>query len=145
VGKVLFGWLADRWSPALLMAVSGGLAAVGPLALEVFVVRGGSSSPLVLWLYAVPYGIGWGGQVPLLPVLVGRCFGPLNFGKIQGLVITAFAVGILLGVPLAGRIFDKTGSYEIAFIFAIAVFLLSGIFSMLVRPDRYRSRWVTGP
>jgi MFS family permease len=144
VGKLLFGWAADRWSATILMATTGFLAAVGPVALELFVVRGGSTSPLVLCLHAVPYGIGFGGQVILLPVLVGRCFGPLNFGKIQGLVMSGFAVGVLVGIPLAGRIFDKTGSYELAIIIAAAVFAVSGVFSLMVRPDKYQSRFTTG-
>jgi len=144
VGKFLFGWAADRWSPTILMAATGFLAAVGPVALELFVVRGGGTNPLVLWLHAVPYGIGFGGQVILLPVLVGRCFGPLNFGKIQGLVMSGFAVGVLVGIPLAGRIFDKTGSYEIAIIIAVAVFAVSGVLSLMVRPDKYVSRFTAG-
>jgi MFS family permease len=144
VGKVLFGWAADRWSPAVLMGICGFLAALGPLALWFFIVSSGSSSTAVLWLHAVPYGIGYGGQIILLPVLVGRCFGPLNFGKIQGLVMSGFAVGILVGIPLAGRIFDKTSSYEIALVLTVVVFVASGVFSLLVRPDRYQAEFVSG-
>jgi MFS family permease len=144
VGKFLFGWAADRWSAPILMAATGFLAAVGPVALELFVVRGDGANPLVLWLHAVPYGIGFGGQVILLPMLVGRCFGPRSFGKIQGLVMSGFAVGVLVGIPLAGRIFDKTGSYEMAIIIAAAVFVVSGVFSLMVRPDKYVSRFTTG-
>jgi len=143
IGKMLFGWLADRFSPAILMALCGGLAAVGPLALNLLIIRGGATDPSVLWLHAVPYGIGFGGQIILLPMLVGRCFGPLNFGKIQGLVMSGFAVGVLVGIPLAGRIFDKSGSYEYAIVVAVAAFVLSGILSLLIRPDRYQSRFVT--
>jgi MFS family permease len=144
VGKLLFGWAADRWSPSILMAITGFLAALGPVALWFFIISMGSTSTTVLWLHAIPYGIGYGGQIILLPVLVGRCFGPLNFGKIQGLVMSGFAVGVLVGIPLAGRIFDKTGSYEIAIIIAAAVFAASGVFSLMVRPAQYQSRFTTG-
>ena len=48
-----------------------------------------------------------------MPVLVGRCFGELHFSKIMGLVMSGFALGILLGIPIAGRIFDRTvGHHE---------------------------------
>ncbi len=144
VGKIIFGWLADRFSPAILMAVCGFLAAIGPLALWLFIVRASGSDTAVLWLHAIPYGIGYGGQIILLPMLVGRCFGPLNFGKIQGLVMSGFAVGILVGIPLAGRLFDKTGSYGIPLVITVVVFLASGVFSALVRPDAYRSEFAAG-
>jgi len=49
-----------------------------------------------------------------------------------------------VGIPLAGRIFDTTGSYENAIIVTIVVFLLSGVLSLLIRPERYQSRFVTG-
>jgi MFS family permease len=144
VGKVLFGWLADRFSPAILSAICGFLAAVGPLALWFFIIQSGSTNPLVLSLHAIPYGIGYGGQIILVPVLVGRCFGPLNFGKIQGLVMLGFAVGIIVGIPWAGGVFDRTASYAIPLIAAAAVFAASGVFSLLVNPNKYTSRFTTG-
>lgn len=142
-GKILFGWLADRTSPAVLMAAAGGLAALGCLVLETVVLRGQVDSALALWLYAVPYGLGYGGQIVLLPVLVGRCFGPLHYAKIQGLIMSGFAVGILVGVPLAGLVFDRTGSYELALIGALTAFVLSGVASLLVRAEAYRDRFAS--
>jgi len=61
-----------------------------------------------------------------------------------GVVMSGFAVGVLVGIPLAGRIFDKTGSYEIAIIIAVAVFAVSGVLSLMVRPDKYVSRFTAG-
>ena len=142
-GKMLFGWLADMMSPAVLMAITGGLAAVGCLVLEMVVLRGQVDSTAALWMYAIPYGLGYGGQIILLPVLVGRCFGPLHYAKIQGLIMSGFAVGILVGVPLAGWVFDSTGSYELALIGALVAFVLSGVASLLVRPNAYRERFAS--
>ncbi|MDB4433457.1 MFS transporter, partial [bacterium] len=86
VGRLLFGWLADHWAPTLLMALSLLLAALGPALVEILFVRLELREANLLWLYAVPFGIGSGGNFVVLPVLVGRCFGELHFSKIMGLV-----------------------------------------------------------
>jgi bacteriorhodopsin len=69
------------------------------------VVRLGLRTTAVLWLYAVPFGIGIGGNAVALPVLVGRCFGVLYFRRIMGFLMSGFALGIIVGIPVAGWIF----------------------------------------
>ena len=39
LGRLLFGWLGDRWHPTLLLAISLMLLALGPAVLEVLFVR----------------------------------------------------------------------------------------------------------
>ena len=60
VGRLSFGLLADRWPPILLMAISLLLAAVGPAVLELFFLHLRLHEVGLLWLYAVPFGIGSG-------------------------------------------------------------------------------------
>jgi len=109
----------------------------------VLIVRAGSRNPNLLWLYAIAYGLGLGGQVIVLPVLASRCFGELHFSKIIGLVMSGFAVGILIGIPVAGWSFDRLGSYEPAFFGCMLVFLLSGVAAFFIRWKRYRSEFAT--
>jgi MFS family permease len=143
-GKVLFGWLADRFPPARLMAFTGLLAAAGPLALELGIVRAGAAGSAVLWLHAVFFGLGYGGQIILLPLLVGRCFGELHFSRLMGLVMSAFAVGVVVGIPVAGWSYDRLGSYEAALVGCIVAFVLSAVASLALRPQRYRALWASG-
>ena len=142
-GRLVFGWLADRSNPALLMAIAGAFLACGPLILAVFVIRLGLAHPSVLWPYAVLFGFGIAGSAVMLPVLVGRCFGELHFSKLQGFVMSGFAVGIVLGIPGAGKIFDSTGSYEVAFLLCIAAFALSSVLAMAVQPSLHQAKFVT--
>ncbi len=78
-----------------------------------------------------------------LHVLAGRCFGERDFSKIMGLIMMGFAFGILLGPTLAGRIFDQTGSYEIAFLICIACALLSVLLALAIRPDALHPEFQT--
>jgi MFS family permease len=97
----------------------------------------------LLWFYAIPFGIGIGGGAVLLPMLVGRCFGELHFSKIMGLVMSGFAVGIIIGIPVAGRIFDVTGSYEwVLILCGFSLFLSAGL-AAVIRPERHRPQFVT--
>jgi MFS family permease len=120
----------------------GLLMACGPAALELFVVRLGLRDVNLLLLHAVPYGIGFGGNVTIAPVLIGRCFGELNFARISGIMGLAYAFCVLVGVPGAGNVFDRTGSYEIVLVAAAIGCLISVGLSLLVQPARYHSEFV---
>lgn len=134
VGRLWFGWLTDRWSPRLLMALSLLLAALGPAFIELLLVRLQLREVNLLWLYAVPYGIGSGANFVILPVLVGRCFGELHFSRIMGLLMSGQALGVIVGIPTAGWVFDTTGSYEWVLIACTIALLLATLLTTLVRP-----------
>jgi len=143
VGRLLFGWLADRWAPTLLMAISLLLAALGPAVLELFFLRLRLHEVSLLWLYAIPFGIGSGGNFVTLPVLVGRCLGELHFSNIMGLLMGGSALGVIVGIPVSGWIFDETGSYEWALIGCLLALLLSTLLTALVRPSRHHGQFVS--
>ncbi len=47
----------------------------------------------------------------LMVKFIGINFGTKAFGQISGYIMTAMMAGSMLGAPLAGVIFDATGSY----------------------------------
>jgi MFS family permease len=143
VGRLFFGWLGDRLKPTLVMGLAALLLAAGPAVLELLIVRLGMRNVNLLWLYAVPYGTGVGGNAVVLPLLVGRCFGELQFSKILGLVMSGFALGIIVGIPLGGRIFDETGSYELVFVFCFVSAVISAVLALLIRLERHHAEFVT--
>ena len=51
-------------------------------------------------------------------------------------------MGVVVGIPLAGSIFDRTGSYEIVIVFAAIGCLISAALALLVRPERYRAEFL---
>jgi len=142
LGNVLAGWLADRMRPQVVLALTGLLMAIGPAALELFTVRLGLREVNLLLLHAIPYGIGFGMNVTIAPVLIGRCFGELNFAKISGIMGLAYAFCVLVGIGGAGVIFDRTGSYEIVLVATAIGCLVSVGLSLLVQPARYHAEFV---
>ena len=143
LGRLLFGWLGDRSAPALLLAISLLLLALGPAVLEVVFVRLGLREVELLWLYAVPFGTGIGANAVIMPVLVGRCFGALEFSKIMGLLMGGFAVGIIAGIPVSGWVYDTTGSYERVLIACAGGLLVAALLAARIRPERHRPEFVT--
>ena len=134
MGRLAFGWLADRFSPARLLTLSFLLLAAGPGMIELCFFALGLRDGQLLWLYAIPFGMGVGGNAVTMPILVGVCFGELHFSEIMGVLMSGFALGIIVGIPGAGFIFDRTGSYEGAIVACTIGLLLAMLLSLWIRP-----------
>ena len=71
------------------------------------------------------FGLGYGGLVVLWPLAVGHDFGMRAFGAIAGMVGTvALSLGGAAGPVIAGAMYDSTGSYFLAFLLCVGVFLI---------------------
>ena len=122
LGKVVFGWIGDRLSSrgALWLAIS--LQATGTAVL----LRAESYTGLIC--AAAVFGLGMGGMMPLWGTLIGACFGRRSFGRVMGLMSPMLLPIQILGVPFAGYVFDRFGSYDLAF----SVFLSMYVSAMLI-------------
>ena len=81
-------------------------------------------------------------NVTIAPVLIGRCFGELNFARISGIMGLAYAFCVLVGIPGGGYVFDRTGSYEIVLVATAIGCLISVGLSLMVQPARYHAEFV---
>ncbi len=88
------------------------------------------------YLFAVLYGIGFGGRIPLLTAIRGDYFGRKAFATIMGL--SQFPNNIaMIGAPLfAGYMFDTTGSYFIPFTSFAALNFLGALLALFVRKPK---------
>jgi MFS family permease len=130
VGKVLFGWTVDRIPKQVAVWGAIGLQAIGvALILKV------EAYPMLLMAGAV-FGLGMGGGVPLWGALIGAGFGRQAFGRVMGLMTPVMVPVQILGIPYAGWIYDRTGSYDIAFVSFLGVYALAGGVLLFLRmPD----------
>jgi MFS family permease len=78
-------------------------------------------------VFAGAMGFLWLGTVPLTSGIVGRIFGVRYLSMLYGIVFLSHQVGSFFGAWMAGLIFDATGSYNIAWGFAIALGLFAGL------------------
>jgi MFS family permease len=126
-GKVLFGWLADHVDIRMAMWLSSSMQGVAVIAL--LYTR---SYPAVLIAGGL-FGLGMGGLVPLWGTLIGAAFGRRAFGQVMGLMSPFLLPLQVGGVPFAGWIFDRTGSYSPAFVTFIVLYGLSIVLLVFLR------------
>ena len=62
-----------------------------------------------------------------------------NLGVINGLVVTSFGLGGSFSPWLAGWVFDHTGSYVPAFLFALSAVVVSAVLIWVARPSSVRA------
>ena len=92
-------------------------------------------------VFAVLWGLGFGGRTPMLHALRGEFFGRKHFGVILGMSAFPMAVGMMITPVIVGWVFDRTGTYEIS-LYALAVACLVGTITILLttKPDKPKDR-----
>ena len=122
LGRLGFGWLADRIPKRFVMAITIGLAAAGSLILAYVTVW------WQLIFFVLIYGIGWGGGATTMSIIRAEYFGRKAFGTISGMMDFVQMFGLVLGPVFAGFVYDVTESYYLAFM----VFAVSGAMGALI-------------
>ena len=134
IGRVCSGFLIDLIDYRLVL---GGLIFLQMIGMLLLFLVGPEDSLLVLF-FALIFGIGFGGTIPLRPFLIMKIFGGRAFGALQGLVqVGAIGAGVI-GPVFYGWVFDTTGSYQIAIVATMATVLCTvPLTLMLKRSDIY--------
>ena len=129
VGRFAIGALADRIGRSLTLAL---LQASMGAAFLLWHAAGGYAA---LALFALWFGLSYGGIVSLLPALCMDLFGARAVASIIGALYTRAAVGNLLGPTLAGAVSDRTGGYGLVIWACIALSAVATLASVqLIRP-----------
>jgi MFS family permease len=108
--KLLFGFLADRIDIRVLF-----LAACSALAMVLLLLSLSDITYFVLLIIAALAGVAVASSMPLSAAIIRRDFGPQSFGRVKGLMYTVLASGAI-GPWIAGTIYDRTGSYDAAWL-----------------------------
>jgi MFS family permease len=92
----------------------------------------------MFYIFATLFGFSYGGEVPLMPLLIGRYFGLRAVMALVGVMMASSRAGGALGAWTGGVIYDASNSYMIAFIIAA----ITGLSSLLLIPmlRRIKSR-----
>jgi MFS family permease len=96
-----------------------GIYLVRTAAMALFVLL--PASALSLYVFAAVMGFVWLGTVPLTNGLVAQMFGLRYLSTLFGLVFFAHQLGSCLGVWLGAWVFERTGSYDILWLVAMAL------------------------
>lgn len=90
-------------------------------------------SPTTVYIFASAMGLLWLSTIPPTNALVAQIFGIQHLSMLGGFVFFSHQVGSFMGVWLAGILYDRTGSYDIVWLIAIALGLVAGFANLPVR------------
>jgi sugar phosphate permease len=130
VGRVGFGYAADKFSTRHIFALCYLIQAVGIS----FLVGLEYAGPIVLVGFILVFGCSFGGALALAPLLIAESFGVASMGVIFGALGIAAMVGGALGPIFAGGVYDAMQSYHVAFIVFLAAQLVAAIAILNCRP-----------
>ena len=121
VGRVTFGFAADRFGGALAATTSYACTAGGALALLALESDGRAG-----WLvvYALLFGLGFGARGPIITAMASDLFGGRRFGVIYGALSVGNGLGGAIGPWFGGVVHDVLGSYRVVFLASVAFCIL---------------------
>jgi MFS family permease len=130
-GRIGMGWLADRIPKKHVMLLIYLLVASSIPLLYL------ADSPRMVYLFALVFGIGLGGEYMVIPLMAAELFGVRVLGRLLGVVLTADGVAEALAPVLVGRLRDVGGNYGNGFAVLIGFALAGAVaIALLPRPKR---------
>lgn len=105
IGRIVSGYLMDRYFAPYIAAVF----LIG-LAIAMLILATGAAGTAV-FIAAILIGLASGSEMSEVAYIVSRYFGYRAFGKIYGLMLSAFQLGGAIGAPVLGLYQHKTGDY----------------------------------
>ena len=128
LGRILLGSAFDRIGAKRSLGICFLVLLVTLTLLQV------STDPRLLFVFAPIYGIAHGGVFAIASPSVADYFGMRSHGTIFGFVLFFGTLGGTVGPLLSGRIFDVTGSYDIAFMILIGFAVFGLLLTAALRP-----------
>jgi MFS family permease len=125
-GKVLAGWLSDRfgrktvWIACLALMLSG--------ALLLTTLRAELIAPAAIIL-----GLGWGANYTLLQAVTGDVFGARSLGRVMGAITVLDAGGGALGPWITAELSDRSGNYQNGFLLVCGLVALAIVCAVSLR------------
>ena len=129
VGRLLMGWLADRFHKKYVMILIYCLVAVSIPLLYYATVPG------VIYIFAFIFGMGLGGDYMIIPLMAAELFGVKVMGRIMGLVLTADGLAEAFAPFLVGWLRDSSASYANGFA-ALIILAVIGIIAVSLLPRK---------
>lgn len=127
-GKLLFGWMSERFGARRMMMSN----LIGQAAFAALLAGAGHTGMLAV---AAPlFGLFMGGFGALYILVVQESFGLRHYGSVMGLVNLGTVVSFGLGPLIAGASYDVSGGYGAAFLIVCGLFVAGAVSLLFARP-----------
>jgi MFS family permease len=131
-GRIICGLVADRTGAKRTLVACLALQAV---AIAFYMLAHDLDT---LYAVSVLLGFSYGGAMPLYAILVREHFPAKIMGSVFGIVAMIAALGMALGPPVGGWLFDRLGGYGWLYIASSAIGIAAALMAMTLPPRRPR-------
>jgi MFS family permease len=135
VGELAGGFLCDRIGREKTLTIS---LAIFVTSIVLLSAVGIVTSPALVYVFTLFYGMGFGMAVPALMISASDLFQGKHFGSILGIIVLGGYFGGAIGAWLSGRFYDLTQTYEANFLLAGAAMMISAGLIWKARPGSVR-------
>ncbi len=123
IGKLLFGWLSDRFSKKHIMQ----LATINMVLGALLLYFSNRHPQTFTWVYAVVFGIGFSGTFTMIQLLVAEYYSGPSYGRILGTVTMLDTLAGVLGIMFLGQLRASSGTYQPGFLLMLALCTISAV------------------
>jgi MFS family permease len=131
IGRFGAGWLADKVGPKRVMLL------VYTLVLSAALLLVWNPTGNGIYLFAVIFGLGLGGEYMIIPLMAGELFGVARLGRVMGIVVTFDGAAEAVFPWVVGKLHDQTHSYAAGFQLLAAIAALGAV-AIVLLPGRGR-------
>ena len=131
--KMGWGILSDRIGRETTCTLAFGCVAAS---IGMLVLAGRHPTSALAFVYAVLIAFGYGVLSPVFPAVAGDLYAGPGFSTIYGSLYAVICLGLAAGAWSAGKIFDVTGSYNVALWIGLAMAVLTPALLWVVAPRR---------
>jgi MFS family permease len=97
-------------------------------------------SPISVYIFASVMGLLWLSTVPATNAAVAQIFGVAHMSMLSGFIFMGHQLGSFMGVWLGGYLYDRTGSYDVVWLIAIALGVFGGLINLPIKEQAITRR-----
>jgi len=131
--RIFWGGISDRIGREITFTMGMFCACMGVLSLILMIHI---VEPWCVYLFMGFFGAGWGATAPMFMAAATDIFKGRIFGLIYGIVEAGIGIAGAFGSWIGGFVYDRTQSYQWAFVIAFAAFALACFFMWFAAPRK---------
>jgi MFS transporter, OFA family, oxalate/formate antiporter len=128
VGKVGFGFLADKFNKKWIMIISILNIIIGLLLMKLAILN-----TSLVFLFAIIFGAGYSGNFTMIQALIAEFYAGKSYGRILGLFTMIDTLGGMLGIIVLGTMRTQQNTYSGAINLMIFLIFISLIACVLLK------------
>jgi len=135
IARIFWGWLSDRIGREPTFTAG---AIVLTMASCSLILLDSTGTRNLAYVFSLLLGIGWGCTAPMFISVAADLFQGKRFGLIYGILEGVIGAGCAFGAWFGGFIYDRTHSYQLAFLLCAVFAFASSIVVWLAAPRKVR-------